>query len=517
MQRKFTQALIAGAMFAFASVGGHAQTPVARPLPTLPADVPMWLTNRGANEVFYKRGPYNFDVYNIDPLARDLNAVAVGHSMAYEEMVRGNKAKLEGDTYAKIDRVLQNPPRLMPSEKFISPTFARKYGNLEQIFDWAHFLHAQTVDILASEQLTFAEKEAEIAHVYEYYRAKLPYAISPLPLNMGYLYGQPYSRRFRDNYPKINGLFWGYHWLQGAMYDGLYEKTLAEQRKAYEVLGKQYHEVELRRTDRPFMPMTAELSPRFSQKFPHLANLFDNLHMLHDMVNDILVSEDLTQKQKDEQIQIAVWMVMEARHKNETPGVVASESDKNGLHDHRFLAGMPGMGLMPGSTEQLMFMAQNNMGWMSMEECHHCSMPLQMGGEAWQASSVTAQGVTMRVRCSLCARDYSLETPGAAILHLATQDKNRPVVLVTDDKGDYWTQNKTAVFLEQEASHAGCNSWSQAFTDKAAFDAYIQANPQYKGAKPLTLAEWWDKQGKKPDTYYKPQAPAGDGRPKGTQ
>jgi hypothetical protein len=510
MRRRTPLTAFGAGFAALLALGGQAQTPVPvappRPLPMLPADIPSWLSNRGANEVFYKRGSYNFDVYNIGPLARDLNAVAVGHSMAYEEMVRGNKAKLEGDVYAKIDRVLQNPPRLMPSEKFIAPTFARKYGVLEQIFDWAHFLHAQTVDILASEQLTFDQKEAEIERVYRYYRTKLPYAISPLPMNMGYLYGQPYSRRFRDGYPKINGLFWGYHWLQGAMYDGLYEKSLAEQRKAYDVLGRQYHQIELKRTDRPFMPMTAELSPRFAQRFPHLSNLFDNLHMLHDMVNDILVSEDLTQKQKDEQIQTAIWMVMEDRHKNEVAGKIAP-GQENDLHDHRFIAGMPGMGLMPDGNERLMFMAQNNMGWMSMEECHHCSMPLQTGKQAWQASSVTVQGITMRVRCALCARDYSLETPGAAILHLATQDPRRPVVLITDEKGDYWTQNKTAVFLEQEASHAGCQSWSQAFTDQAAFDAYVQANPQYKGAKAYTLHEWWDKQGKKPDTYYKPEPP----------
>lgn len=475
-------------------------------LPPGPQNLPSWMRNTQSNHVFYKRGRYNFDVYNIKPLAYDLNAVAVGHSMAYEEMVRGNQAKLEADTYRKIDQVLKNPPRLMPAERFLSPTFSRKYGLLEQIFDWTHFLHAQTVDILASNQLNYAEKEAEIERVYQYYRTSLPYALSPLPMNMGYLYGQVYSKRFRDGYPRTNGLFWGYHWLQGTMYDALYAKNLEEQRKAYEVLGKRYHEVELYKTNRPFMPMTAEVSPRFSARFPHLANLFDNLHMLHDMVNDILVSGDLTQQQKDEQIQTAIWMVMEKRHEGEKPGSVG-EGGEGGLHDHRFMEGMPGMGIMPGGNRELMYMPVANMGWMSMSECHHCSMPLPEAKDGWRASAVTAQGITMRMRCVLCARDWSAETQGSSVLHLATEDPSRPVTIIADEKGDYWTQSTNAVFLEVEGSHAGCSEWSQAFTNKAAFDRFVAANPRYKNAKALTLKEWWEQEGKKPDTYYKPRGP----------
>jgi virulence-associated protein VapD len=52
-------------------------------------------------------------------------------------------------------------------------------------------------------------------------------------MNMGYLDSQPYSKAFRRKYPKVNGLFWGYHWLQGTMYDTLYGRTLEEQRNAY--------------------------------------------------------------------------------------------------------------------------------------------------------------------------------------------------------------------------------------------------------------------------------------------
>lgn len=497
-------ALLGPVPLAAAQVGKAPIT--AATLPALPKSLPGWLTNERENHISYTRGRYNFNVYFIPRLARDLNAVGVGHSLAYEHLVTGKAKTLETKTFDQIDWVLKNPPRFEPSERMLGNTFARRFGVLEQVFDQTHLLHAQTVDVLANDKMTLARKEAEIDRLYQVYRTTVPYAITPLPLNMGYLYGQPYSRRFRNNYPKVNGLFWGYHWLQGAMYDALYGKTREEQKAVYEVIGGQYRKTELYRTDRYFMPMTAETSPRFSARFPYIANVFDNLHMLHDMVNDILVSDDLTEQQKDEQVTRAIWLVMEKAHEGYKPG---DAPEQGGWRDYRHMEGMPGMGLMPGMPQDRMFMP--GLGWMSLSECHHCSMPLaEAPKDQWRVSSVSADGWTMRVRCALCARDMSAETKGRAVLHLATEDPERPLVLISDERGELTGGNKDAVFLEVEASHAGCNDWSQAFTSRAAFDRFVAENPQYKGAKPLTLAQWAERQGKKPDTYYQIQGPAGN-------
>ncbi len=313
-------------------------------LEPVPANIPSWMHNRQRNHIYRKRGVYNDAIYNVKPLALDLNAIAVGHAFAYEDIVTGQEKELETKTFDKINRVLKNPPQFMPDEGNVSPTFGRKYGVLEQVFDWAHIFHAQTVDVLASTELTPEEKEAEIDRLYQFYLKSVPYAITGLPMNMGYLDSQPYSKAFREKYPRVNGLFWGYHWLQGSMYDLLYEKTLDEQRKEYEKVGRQYHEKELYRTDRAFMPMFAELSPRFAARFPYIANTFDNLHMLHDMVNDVLASDWMTEEQKEEQITRAIWLVMAANHEGMQPG---KNYGGDGLHDHRFMDGIPGMGLMP--------------------------------------------------------------------------------------------------------------------------------------------------------------------------
>ena len=73
--------------------------------------------------------------------------------------------------------------------------------------------------------------------------------------------------------------------------------------------------------------------------------------MLHDMVNDILATEGLTEQQQKEQIQRAIWMVMAANHPEMKAGV---NYGGEGLHDHRFMADTPGMGLMPDSEDPSM-------------------------------------------------------------------------------------------------------------------------------------------------------------------
>ncbi len=471
-------------------------------------DLPRWMDDPRYAEYFYKRGRYNFDVYsNVPALAWDLNAVAVGHSMAYEDLSTGKEATLETATFNRINHVLNHPPKLMPGERFISPVFARYYGYLEKLFDWTHVLHAQTIDVLASTDLTQEEKDKEIEALWRFYKEKVPYTVTSLPLNMDYLDSQAYSGAFRKKYPKVNGLFWGYHWLQGAVYDMLWKsRSIDDMRMQYAAVGKRYHEVELYKTDRDFMPMFAETSPAFARRFPDLTNAFDNLHMLHDMVNDILASDWMSDKQKEEQIKRAMWMVVDDPHKGEKPG---DFKPGDFLHDHRFMEGQPGMGMMKMSAPKLMYMP--SMGWMNMTDCGHCSMPINFDPKSGVGATVSAQGWTMDVRCMLCARDMAGQYDGQAIIRGNTEDPARPLILISDDEGN-WTSNIAGVtFIEVEGGHAGCSDWSRAFTSRAAFDAYIKAqdpdDETLKDAKPLTLEEWSKRSGEKPDTYQRKQGP----------
>jgi len=467
-------------------------------LPKMPADMPRWIESPAADSLFYKAASYNWAINRIPNFARDMFATGVGHAMAYEALVTGKAPELETKVFGTIDWVLRHQPSIPIDEAAIAPTFYRKYGYLEKVFDWAHLLHFQVIDVFMHPGWSDARKEAEVERLWKFYSAQ-PFAITGLPMNMDYLDGFSYSRRFRTMYPKVNGLFWGYHWLQTVNYDMLYRVPVEDQAAQNDVVGSRYHETELYKTDRDFMPMNAELSPRFSKRFSFIANSFDNLHMLHDNVNDILASPDLSEGQKQAQVKIAIYRVLASTHAKEKAG----EGEPDGLHDHRHPTSMPGMGMMKGSDDDEMFMS--GMGWMNMGECAHCSISLPDGGP-WGAT-VSADSWTMTVRCLMCARDMAGETPGRAIIRAATEDPGRLLVLISDEEGNWKSNIKGVVFLEKFGDHPECSEWSRAFTSRAAFEKYVAANPEFKNNKPLSLDEWGKMNNGRPETYRKIDKP----------
>lgn len=483
---------------AAALIGGQSAPRQSLP-PVAPSTFPAWMTSKGGDHLFYKPARYNWAINRLPRFARDMYATGVGHAMAYEALARGRGEALEGPVYEEITAVLKNPPRNPVDEASLSPAFQRKFGVVEKVFDWSHTLHFQTIDVLADARMSDAEKEAEIEKLWSFYTAQ-PYAITGLPMNMDYLDSFSYSGTFRERFPKVNGLFWGYHWLQTVNYDMLFRVPAKDQAAQYDVLGDRYHEAELTKTDREFMPMTAELSPRFAKRFPAIANSFDNLHMLHDNVNDILAQEGMSEGEKQKQVMIAVTRVLASTHEGEAAGAGAAGT----LHDHRHAPSQPGMGWMRGMDGDEMYMA--GMGWMDMSECAHCSVPLP-NEEPWGAT-VTADGWTMTVRCLMCARDMAGETPGRAIIRAATEDPSRLLVMISDEEGN-WTSNiPEVVFLEKMEEHPECMEWSRAFTTRAAFDRYLDQHPEYKDEKPLQISEWSAMNHGTPATYRRIDRPS---------
>jgi hypothetical protein len=46
------------------------------------------------------------------------------------------------------------------------------------------------------------------------------------------------------------------------------------------------------------MPMTAAVAPEFARRHPRAAAIFDNLHMMHDIISDILASPMIPRERK---------------------------------------------------------------------------------------------------------------------------------------------------------------------------------------------------------------------------
>jgi hypothetical protein len=51
------------------------------------------------------------------------------------------------------------------------------------------------------------------------------------------------------------------------------------------------------------MPMTAAVAPRFAERHPCAAIIFDNLHMMHDILSDVLASDRIPREAKGAEIE----------------------------------------------------------------------------------------------------------------------------------------------------------------------------------------------------------------------
>ncbi len=164
------------------------------------------------------------------------------------------------------------------------------------MFDWAHVLHRQIYDIYSDERLSDAARISLAERVTDYYLSRREYAFTTAPKSMALMDDQAFSQGFRKTHPKFNGLIWAYHWLQVGLYEPLLEGTTPAEKKAgvKATLARFWSMLEDPPAGFPqVMPMTAAVAPGFSARHPRAAIIFDNLHMMHDIISDILIAPSI--------------------------------------------------------------------------------------------------------------------------------------------------------------------------------------------------------------------------------
>ena len=242
---------------------------------------------------FYYRALWNFALReDLKELDIEFNGVDFGHSNLYEHLlltgaidVPAIEDKARKETLAFI----ASRPTLNPNEEAIAPTYMRLAWKAQNTFDEAHALHRATYDIYASNE---ADKEQAIRKVLAFYQDS-EYAITSKRLDHQRLDRLPYSKTFRRKFPLFNATIWAYHYLQVAVYDALgAAPDLPAKQKAVEPILTTYRSyLQHPPVQWTFMSMTGELSPNFAAEYPEIANIFDNLHMMHDSISDILSSD----------------------------------------------------------------------------------------------------------------------------------------------------------------------------------------------------------------------------------
>lgn len=244
---------------------------------------------------FYYRALWNFALReDLAELDSEFNGVDFGHSNLYENLLlTGGRDVPAIEERARKETLafIATRPRLNPNEEAIAPTYMKLAWRAQNTFDEAHALHRATYDIMASDA---PDKEQALRKVLAYYQDS-DYAITAKRLDHHRLDQFPYSKSFRTRFPLFNATIWAYHYLQVAVYDPLQAaSSLSAKKQAVRPILETYRGyLATPPVEWTFMPLTAELSPGFAARYPEIANIFDNPHMLHDNISDILASERL--------------------------------------------------------------------------------------------------------------------------------------------------------------------------------------------------------------------------------
>jgi hypothetical protein len=239
---------------------------------------------------------------NIYPQAqRLLFAFDYGHGLVYEKLLnqRGkitNPEKFEKILLKTIIDILKNPPQVKMEEDDIAPNYVFAFPLTVNLFDWSHLLHQYVLDIMASSEDRGEKMYTRIDELFKHYKKNDIIAITDVCKTMLFMDGHIFSKKFRRTYPSFNLLIWSYHWFQIRLYEDLMLPTKKERDLAIDKTIKEFWTLISDLPDSAefdMMPETFKIAPTFSKKFPLIAASFDNNHMLHDIVSDLLSSDTI--------------------------------------------------------------------------------------------------------------------------------------------------------------------------------------------------------------------------------
>lgn len=234
-----------------------------------------------------------------------LFAFDYGHALVYERLLHlkgkgiPDPESFEREILAQIWEILKNPPAVKVEESDIAPNYVYHFPLIVNAFDWSHMLHQFVFDILATSEDRGEAMIARVNEIYRQYKANRAVAMSDVCKSMLFMDGHPFSKSFRKQFPSFNLLIWSYHWFQARLYEALMKPTEAERDRAVQATMDLFWETVSNlpeSADFDMMPEVYKEAPTFYRAFPRISDSFDNNHMLHDIISDILASDRVSKK-----------------------------------------------------------------------------------------------------------------------------------------------------------------------------------------------------------------------------
>lgn len=260
-------------------------------------------TQARAEVVWYPLPQNAFHFGDLYPEAqRLLFAFDYGHALLYDRLLEQPKPLKEPEafeqkTLGEIMAILHNPPHSKVDEGDIAPNYVFNFPLTTSLFDWSHLLHQFVYDELVSSDDRGPLMQARVEALIAKYKSERSIAISDVCKSMLFMDGHFFSKSFRRQLPSLNLLIWSYHWLQMHLYEDLMKATRPERDAAVAATLKRFWSLVSDLPDSAdfdMMPETARIAPSFVRLWPQLGPAFDNNHMMHDIVSDILSSDKVT-------------------------------------------------------------------------------------------------------------------------------------------------------------------------------------------------------------------------------
>ncbi len=283
-----------------------------------------------AEVIWYPLPPEAYKLSEVYPEAqRLLFAFDYGHALVYERLIINRGKITDPEAFEKqlltdIQWILKNPPNVKVDEGDIAPAYVYKFTKIVSLFDWSHMLHQFVLDILATSKDRGPNMVKRVNEIYAQYNANSRLAITDTCKTMLFMDGHYFSKAFRRTFPSFNLLIWSYHWFQIRLYEALLKPTKPERDAAVAATVQEFRDLISDLPDSaPFdmMPETAKEAPTFAKLFPKIPAAFDNNHMLHDIVSDLLVSDKVTEdKMRSEGMRMAGMAMDPNAFKSDTCG-----------------------------------------------------------------------------------------------------------------------------------------------------------------------------------------------------
>jgi hypothetical protein len=212
------------------------------------------------------------------------------------QQTRPTPGYLDGPYYQRMRSLaVGGRIRLDPDLETAAPRFARLAWGVGESFMWTHHLHENAFDAYAAPGLSMEERRRMVESATDDY-FRNPRALSDVEIPMERVRQLPYHGAFARNYPQMVGLVWAGHWFHGGAYEGQLAVLRGEQTREQMVAAVEAEFLRLVNDPPDEHPHFTHIAPEFSSLHPRAAAIFSNMHMLHDMVADILADDRIRDK-----------------------------------------------------------------------------------------------------------------------------------------------------------------------------------------------------------------------------